>query len=369
MNTFSGKLAIQQRVLPGYRAAFFELLAQSCTGGMSLFAGSARASEAISPAESFEHTRLYPADNQHLFGGPLYLCRQPNILEWLESWQPDALVLEANPRYPSSLKAIEWMHARGKPVLGWNLGAPPLHGPLAGLRRASRLRLLNRLDGVISYSQRGAEEHLALGIPAEKVFVAHNAAAPKPTTPPPERPAKFDQATVLFVGRLQARKKLDMLFKACASLPADQQPRLLIVGDGPARESFEAQAAEFYPQAEFLGAIHGSELDPIYAQADLFVLPGTGGLAIQQAMSYGLPAIVARGDGTQEDLVRPANGWLIPPDDQEALNDTLAKALSDHPRLRRMGAESYRISAEEINLETMVDRFIAAIKKVSEPPT
>jgi glycosyltransferase involved in cell wall biosynthesis len=364
MSTFPGKLAVQQRVLPSYRAPFFETLAQSCQGGMSLFAGKARVVEAINAAQSLEHANLYHAKNRHLFCGPFYLCYQTNILAWLESWQPDALVLEANPRYPSSIKAINWMHARGKPVLGWSLGAPPVSGPFAKLRRSSRERFLSRLDGYITYSQRGAEEHIALGIPAEKVFVAHNAAAPRPTTPPPGRPADFDQATVLFVGRLQARKKLDALFRACASLQEGQQPRLLVVGDGPARQAFEAQAAKIYPRTEFLGAKHGPELDPVYAQADLFVLPGTGGLAIQQAMSHGLPVIVARGDGTQEDLVRPGNGWLIAPDDQDSLNTALAEALTDNPRLRRMGAESYRITAEEINLEQMAASFIRAVNAV-----
>lgn len=364
MNTFPGKLAVQQRVLPSYRAPFFDTLAQSCQGGLSLFAGQPRPVEAIKSAHTLEHAALYPAENRHLFSGPLYLCYQTNIIEWLESWQPDALVLEANPRYPSSLKAINWMHARGKPVLGWSLGAPPASGPLAGLRRNWRKRFLSRMDGFITYSQRGADEHITLGIPAGKVFVAHNAAAPRPTAPPPMRPEEFDQATMLFVGRLQARKKLDMLFRACAALPENKQPRLLIVGDGPARENFEAQAAKLYSRAEFLGAKHGPELDPIFAQADLFVLPGTGGLAIQQAMSHGLPVIVACGDGTQEDLVRPGNGWLIPPDDQQSLNTTLAEALSDHARLRLMGAESYRITAEEINLEQMAAGFVQAVNSV-----
>jgi glycosyltransferase involved in cell wall biosynthesis len=365
MSTFAGKLAVQQRVLPSYRAPFFELLAKSCQGGLGLFAGQPRPVEAIQSALTLEHASLFPAENRHLFSGPFYLCYQTNILEWLENWQPDALVLEANPRYPSSLKAIRWMHTRSKPVLGWSLGAPLVSGPFAELRRAVRLRFLSHLDGFITYSQRGADEHIALGVPAEKVFVAHNAAAPRPTAPPPDRPEEFEQVTVLFVGRLQERKKLDMLFRACASLPETQQPRLLVVGDGPARESFEAQAAQLYPRAEFLGARHGPELAPIYAQADLFVLPGTGGLAIQQAMAHGLPVIVARGDGTQVDLVRPGNGWLIPPDDQQSLNAALSEALTDHSRLRHMGAESYRITAEEINLEQMVASFVHAVTKVN----
>jgi glycosyltransferase involved in cell wall biosynthesis len=137
------------------------------------------------------------------------------------------------------------------------------------------------------------------------------------------------------------------------------------VGDGPARELFESQAKNDYPQTEFLGARHGAELNEVFAQADLFVLPGTGGLAVQQAMSHGLPVIVAQGDGTQEDLARPENGWLVPPDDLEALTSTLGEALSDPARLRRMGAESYRIAAEEINLERMVGAFIQSLNQTT----
>jgi glycosyltransferase involved in cell wall biosynthesis len=120
-----------------------------------------------------------------------------------------------------------------------------------------------------------------------------------------------------------------------------------------------------YPQTEFLGARYGEELGEVFNQADLFVLPGTGGLAVQQAMSHGLPVIVARGDGTQEDLARPENGWLIPPDDLAALKSAMGEALSDPGRLRRMGAESFRITSEEINLEEMVGAFIQALNQIA----
>ena len=146
----------------------------------------------------------------------------------------------------------------------------------------------------------------------------------------------------------------------------EPQPQLLVVGDGPARAEFEVQAAEMYPQAEFLGAVHGADLKPIFAQADLFALPGTGGLAVQQAMAHALPVIVAQGDGTQDDLVREGNGWLLPPGDLGALTDTMRTALSDASRLRRMGAESYRITAEEINLEQMAAAFVRALNTVME---
>jgi glycosyltransferase involved in cell wall biosynthesis len=170
---------------------------------------------------------------------------------------------------------------------------------------------------------------------------------------------------VLFVGRLQARKRLDLLLRACEALPEALQPRLVIVGEGPERNTLEALAKSLYPSVEFSGAKHGPELAPYFAAADLFVLPGTGGLAVQEAMAYGLPVIMGQGDGTNADLVRPGNGWQIPPDDLESLRQSLAEALTDVPRLRAMGSESYRIVKEEINLERMVDVFVGAVNTVS----
>jgi len=169
---------------------------------------------------------------------------------------------------------------------------------------------------------------------------------------------------VLFVGRLQARKRVDLLLQACAALPAALRPRLVIVGDGPERATLEALAQTVYPAAEFPGASHGTELAGYFSAADLFVLPGTGGLAIQEAMSYGLPVIMGQGDGTNDQLVRPGNGWQIPPDDLSTLVGTLHMALSDVRRLRRMGAEGYRIVRDEINLEKMVGVFLEALNSV-----
>jgi glycosyltransferase involved in cell wall biosynthesis len=144
----------------------------------------------------------------------------------------------------------------------------------------------------------------------------------------------------------------------------ESQPRLLIVGDGPERESLEILAKEMYPSAEFVGAKHGAELKPYFEQADLFVLPGTGGLAVQEAMSYGLPVIVAKGDGTQDDLVRAGNGWQIEPENYDALVKTMKNALSDIARLREMGMESFRIVSEEINIGKMAEIFVKALNSI-----
>ncbi|MFZ5887027.1 MAG: glycosyltransferase family 4 protein [Chloroflexota bacterium] len=363
MNRFSGKLAVQQRVLPTYRVPFFDLLASACDGGMSLFTGLPRSNEGIATASQLQIAQYRLGQNIHIFDGALYLFYQSGVLDWLEEQNPDALIVDANPRCLSTSAVIRWMHARHRPVIGWGLGAPPLSGPLARFRQLRRLSSLRRFDALITYSRRGAEEYAALGFPRDKIFVAYNAVSPAPSHPLPSRPLTFDRRPViLFVGRLQARKRVDFLLRACAAI---QNVRLVIVGDGPERAALEALAKDVYPQAEFVGARHGAELKPFFEAADLFVLPGTGGLAVQEAMSYGLPVIVAQGDGTQDDLVRPANGWQIPPDDFEALVASIKDALSDPARLRRMGAESYRIVREEINLERMTEMFVAALNALT----
>ncbi|HLA86768.1 MAG TPA: glycosyltransferase [Anaerolineales bacterium] len=354
MIKFSGKLGLQQRVLPSYRAQFFDLLAQACEGGMSVFAGMPRPAESIVSAAQLQFTHYQSAKNIHLFGGAFYLCYQLGIINWLEEWNPDALIVEANPRYLSTPSAVKWMRAHGRKVIGWGLGNPSPFRRGAGVRS----HFINQFDAMLTYSQRGADEYAALGYPREKIFVAHNSVSPALTFNV-ERPTLNVKPTILFVGRLQARKRVDYLLRACAEI--EPRPRLIIIGDGPERAGLESLAKNVYPSAEFIGSKHGAELKPYYEQADLFVLPGTGGLAVQEAMSYGLPVIVAKGDGTQDDLVREGNGWQINPEDYGALVSTMQNALSDVARLRKMGAESYRIVSEEININKMADVFVQAL--------
>ncbi len=361
-NKFPGRLALQQRVLPHYRAPLFDLLAASCQEGLSLFAGEPRPQESIKTAGTLQIAEYKRAQNRHILSGSLYFCYQENITGWLDECNPDALILEANPRYLATPAAIKWMRKYGRPVIGWGLGAPQHTGMGAGFRQKNWMRFLNKFDALITYSQRGADNYAALGIPPEKIFVAHNAVAPRPDELEP-RPAPTYPATAIFVGRLQARKRIDNLLHACASLPEGLQPNLLIVGNGPERERLESLGREVYPQAQFAGATHGAELNSLWERAELFVLPGTGGLAVQEAMAHGLPVIVAKGDGTQDDLVRDGNGWQIPPDDLDALKETLGLALSDLPRLREMGRESHRIVREEVNIEKMVENFMRALKQ------
>jgi glycosyltransferase involved in cell wall biosynthesis len=368
MNEIPVKVGLQQRVLPSYRVPFFDALAEVCPAGLSVFAGKPRSREALDNGAVPLKAQYYTARNTHIFQGVFYSCWQVNIQKWLNTWQPEVLIMEANPRYPCSYSAIRWMRRHGRKVIGWGLGSPKSSGRFSRLRLNRRKRFINQFDALITYSQAGMQEYAELGFNPKWIFNAPNAVAPKPVQPAVERPLAFTagRPIVLFVGRLQERKKVDQLIRACAQIPTQQQPVLWVVGDGPLRRELESLAREIYPLTKFYGAQHGSELDFLFQGADLFVLPGTGGLAIQQAMSYALPVVVGVADGTQSDLVRPENGWILKDDNPETLSAMIQQALDDIPRLRKMGASSYQIVSQDVNLERMVEVFVDTINSVLE---
>lgn len=356
------RVCLQQRVFPEYRAPFFNLLAGACLQGFSLFSGTPQPDEAIQSASGLQNGNYQKGRNLHFLHGRLYFCVQQGLIAWLERWQPNVLIVEANPRYLSTPAAVGWMHARNLPVIGWGLGAPAA----ASLENSLRLKFLSTLDAVIAYSSAGADQYAACGVRPDRIFVAPNAVAPKPAQTPPVRPDHFKggRPVLLFVGRLQERKNLHLLLHACAALPSALQPELLIIGDGPDREGLQALAQTTYPSARFLGAKRGVELEPYFNKADLFVLPGTGGLAVQEAMAHALPVIVGRADGTQGELVRPENGWVLSSSSSEELANLLATALGDVKKLRLMGKASFHIVKEEVNLQVMLDSFAKAIQSV-----
>ncbi len=356
------RLGIQQRILPAYRVPFFDMLAGECEGGLSIYAGDPLSAEGVLTGEPSVCQR-YQANNHRLpfnLGGVLW---QTNILDWVREWDPDILICEANPRTRTTVAAIRAVKSRGGGVIGWGLGAPEFHGFFAPFLESYRRSVLFAYDAIIAYSQTGADQYARLGIPPERIFTACNAVAGKPSHSAPERKPTATAAEIqlLFVGRLQERKRVDLLLEACAGQPEGMQPELWIVGDGPALDALREKAKSVYPRAVFFGALQGKELEEKFSKADLFVLPGTGGLAVQQAMSFALPVIVAEADGTQEDLVRPENGWRVTPGHLDELTKTITLALRDISILRAMGLESYRIVSREINLERMVEGFKKAI--------
>ncbi len=362
------KVTIQQRVIPAYRVPFLEKLAQQPEIELYVFSGKPRPDEMIKILDSTPNFDYSLGNNIHLFRSSLYLCLQPDLLPWLKTKRPRVAIFEANPRYLSSNPSMKWLHNQHVGLIGWGLGVPQHTGPLSKIRSHLRQSYLQQFDKLLAYSQTGKEQYISAGVPVEKVSIAANASVGKPTQLLPERPLFFDnnRAKILFVGRLQPRKKIDSLLRACAQLDLHIQPEIWIAGDGSILEELRKIANSIYPQTKFFGAVYGNDLTNLYQSADLFILPGTGGLAIQEAMAAGLPVIIAEGDGSQSNLINSDNGWLIPTGDEDALKSTLEIALSNPQKLRQMGKAAFKIVDERVNIDQMVKVFLQTIIEVHE---
>jgi len=359
-------VGLLQRIVPSYRAELFSMLGEAFHEHFSLFAGDARRSENVHPAGDIAHVKRFAARNIHILEGKTYFCWQGGLMPWLRTWNPDVLIMEANPRYLHSHHAIRWMKNRNRPVIGWGLGTGGETNPTSMIGR-QWLKFLSQFDMMISYSQKGAEEFLNMGFNPSQVVIAPNAVLRRPSAMI-KRSLKFSEEgpIILYVGRLQERKKIDNLIQACDEVGKQRKLQLWIVGDGPEKESLKSMADDILPRTRFFGALHGDDVSPLFEKADLFILPGTGGLAVQEAMSYGLPVIVAEADGTQSNLVRPENGWMIQGEDVLQLTECLETALRSSEKLREMGRRSFSIVQNDVNLEIMVDVFLSAIDTVME---
>jgi len=113
-------------------------------------------------------------------------------------------------------------------------------------------------------------------------------------------PSLKNKQIILYVGAILPEKNIKTLIDVFIEL-GKTNLALLIIGDGPELNLLKSRYSTF-SSVIFTGAI--IENVGIYFDAsDIFVLPGTGGLAINEAMIHGLPIISTYADGSADDLV------------------------------------------------------------------
>ncbi len=374
------RVGIVQRVLTTYRRPFFERLASQPGIELSVFAGQPQRGEAVRVENVLNRGKVFAATNRYLPSPLGLLCWQSGVCDWLTTFDPQILTLEANPRILSHWLAIDWMRRRRRSVLGWGLGELERSGPiwLRTARRRFAWLLIRSFDAMIAYSSKAKNDYIAAGVPCDRVFIAHNSIDNSESeTYLAELGVKLDWVPswkdslnlmpdlpiVLFVGRLIPQKRVDLLIRACG--PLFESCQLLVVGDGPLRAELELQARAFDKRIRFVGHQAGESLARSFIGSDIFVLPGAGGLAVHQAMSYGKPIIVSFGDGTEADLVREGqNGYFFQPGNEEDLRAKIALLLSDPDRIRQFGQVSLALIRSEMNLDAMVNSFLQAFDYV-----
>jgi glycosyltransferase involved in cell wall biosynthesis len=168
-----------------------------------------------------------------------------------------------------------------------------------------------------------------------------------------------------FLGRLVMEKGLDAFCATMAELRRRGVPhKVLVVGDGPARERFE----ERLPQAVFTGFQQGSELGRAVASMDVLFNPSTTetfGNVTLEAMACGVPVVAARATGSSCLVADGGYGRLVPPDDIAAFADALAAYIED-PQLRaahgRAGEERSRAYTWDTINRAVADTYLRLIE-------
>ena len=148
---------------------------------------------------------------------------------------------------------------------------------------------------------------------------------------------------VLYVGKLSARKGVDLLVPALRAwrASADRQVVLGVVGDGALRAEIE-RVSDRPPAVptRCLGFQNQRQLSRYYHAADLLVLPSrhseTWGLVVNEALHHGVPCVVSDRVGSAPDLIDAETGVVFSAGDARGLAAALARAadLARRPEIR-----------------------------------
>jgi glycosyltransferase involved in cell wall biosynthesis len=170
----------------------------------------------------------------------------------------------------------------------------------------------------------------------------------------PSPPAGNEQVIGAVAG-LRPEKNIARLLRAFAMLPASLPARLVIVGDGPERDTLRHLAASLGVAGSVHFAGHVAEPHRVYRQFDIFALSSDTEqmpLALLEAMAAGLP-VAATDVGDVAAMLDPANRPFVTAKDPAALAGALAALLADTERRRALG-QANRARAEQCyDQETM----------------
>ena len=171
-----------------------------------------------------------------------------------------------------------------------------------------------------------------------------------------ERGIGDSEIVVAFVSRLVTEKGLGVVRDVAVGLKdRGIAHRVVIVGDGPER----ARLAADLPTAIFEGHLTGEKLATAYASSDVFLFPSeteTFGNVTLEAMSSGLPAVVANATGSNALVEDGVTGFLAPPRDSVAFLDRVQQLISDDTLRARMSAAARR-AAERYEWSEVLGRL------------
>lgn len=308
------------------------------------------------------------------------LLRNRAVRKALASYCPDVIECQDAYNLPWAALAHRKDHPGTALIAGYMTDFPSVYverpfsrvmpGKLAS--NAGRLcydylsRLYRKFDAVYALSEHGGARTLrALGIEDVQIMplgidLAHFGPARRDPTLRQSLGLADDQPLLIYVGRLDIEKRPDIVVEAFRALPRSLGARLVLLGQGPQKEQFEALGDPRIITPGFV--TDRAALARWLASADLYVsaMPNeTFGISVVEGQASGLPVVGVAG-GAMPERVLPGMGMLGPVADVPAMTANILQVLhGDH---RAMGERARAHVVEEYgwphSLAIMLDTII-----------
>jgi glycosyltransferase involved in cell wall biosynthesis len=224
-----------------------------------------------------------------------------------------------------------------------------------------------RADLVVANSQYTAAQAIErLGVAADRIVVC------RPGAPALHRRAEPETlGPILFVGTIEPRKNLDVLFRAYGRVLHDRPdaPPLLLAGrtvEQSAAILASLSAPPLAGRVRHLGYVNAGEHRRLLAEASMLVLPSLEegfGIPALEAMTAGVPVVASRRGALPEVLGEA--GSLVDPTDESAVAAAIEALLAD-PSRRRAQADAGARRAREFSWSDSAARLMAAYRAAQQ---
>jgi glycosyltransferase involved in cell wall biosynthesis len=369
------KVQIIQPVLPPYRVSFFESLFLIKELEVSFYSG-------IGPYDVSNLSDQYDTshDFDEYFFGSLLWQRNLDLDKGLK--KGDVLVVCGNPRFISNYPLIFKAKIKGISIVWWGHG---WSSGRFGFLSKVRIKIMRIADVILLYSDKEVNEYKRMGYFDHNIFSINNTidtdkikkrigeVTKKELMIFTQENGIYQKKIILFCGRIIEKSSLNVLIKALSMKGASFDSSILVViGKGDQEDNLKEYANKLNVQDRivWVGELYDEKrLSYWFMNAYCFVYPGSIGLSLLHAFSYGVPVITHgnwKNHMPEFSALRDGqNGLLFDEGSSQSLSEVLSNFLDNENQRKILSVCAMNTAHKEYSFAIMLNRFISTIKFAS----